>query len=775
MNTFIRLVALCCLAFASGHVVAQEVTGRVVDDDGRPLTYANVVALALPDSSFVSGVMTDAEGTFAFVPPQNGSLLRVSSVGYKTVYVERKDYVGTVVLAPESRMLGEVVVKSGLPTTRLKGEGMVTGVSGTVLEHAGTLERLLDRIPNVSAGKGEIVVFGRGKPEIYINGRKMRDDSELYRLASDNVKEVEVIMNPGARYDASVTSVIRITTKKAVGEGFGLDNRLYGELNDYGYLVGGDRLNMSYRRGGLDIDLSLRAAKKVTPDPKENELATYLEDTWNQDLVIDQVGKREDYYARLAASYMFDGNHSAGVSVRFNCLPWYRGTGYMNSTLTRNGVSVETLRSDYIYSRNETGVQGNAYYVGKIGGFTIDFNTDWMWGAEDVDMNTVEDYVETEHGSGHNDVDTRTENRNMLVASKLVATAPLFGGTVSLGGEYSYSERKTLYSVLPKGIIGDDKSRIEEGMATVFFEYSRQFGRLGVQAGLRYENVDFDYYDDGAYVAGQSKAYGNFFPSLALSAMFGRTAFQLGYSAGIHRPAYNQLRSSIHYDNRYIYEGGNPFLKPSRSHDVNFAVSYKWLMFSAVYSHVIDPIIQTCETYGDDPAVALFKQVNGRAYDKVSASVSLRPVFGPWHPSVMLGVRKQWFGMDVYGHNPLGNPIANLRFGNTLDTRLCQISLDMECLTTGADENNYMRKPSFTADLSLYKAFLDGRLSVQLYVDDIFKTNRKDCVCYYGAVRKARYTSPAQREINLTVRYKFNVARSKYKGTGAGQGQKDRF
>lgn len=747
----------------------------MVDAQGQPLAYSNVVALALPDSSFVSGVMTDADGTFAFVPPQNGSLLRVSSVGYKTVYVERKACVGTVVLAAESRMLGEVVVRSGLPTTRLKGEGMVTGVSGTVLENAGTLERLLDRIPNVSARKGEIVVFGRGKPEIYINGRKMRDESEMDRLASDNIKEVEVITNPGARYDASVTSVIRITTKKAVGEGFGLDNRLYGELNDYGYLVGGDRLNMSYRRGGLDIDLSLRAAKKVTPDPKENELATYLEDTWNQDLVIGQVGKREDYYARLAASYMFDGNHSAGVSIRFNSLPWYRGSGYMNSTLTRNGEPVETLRSDYIYSRNETGVQGNAYYVGKIGGFTIDFNTDWMWGAENVDMNTVEDYAETGHGNGHNDVDTRTENRNMLVASKLVVTAPLFGGTVSFGGEYSYSERKTLYSVLPKGIIGDDKSRIEEGMATAFLEYSRQFGWLGVQAGLRYENVDFDYYDNGVYVAGQSKAYGNLFPSLALSAKSGKTEFQLCYSAGIHRPGYNQLRSSIHYDNRYIYEGGNPFLKPSRTHDVNFTVSYKWLMFSAVYSRMIDPIIQTCETYDDDPAVALFKQVNGRAYDKVAASVNIRPSVGWWHPSFMLGVRKQWFGMGVYGHNPLGNPIASLRFDNTVDTKLCQVSLNMRCQTTGADENTYMRQPTFRADLSLYKAFLDGRLSVQLYVDDIFKTMRRDCVCYYGAIRKARYKSPAQREINLTVRYKFNVARSKYKGTGAGQGQKDRF
>lgn len=764
-----------CLKFILQQISAQKVTGRVVDDNGNPLPYSNVIALSLPDSSFVSGVITESDGTFTFVPPVDGSLLRFSSVGYKTVFVERENDVGTVVLAAEQRMLGEVVVSSNLPTTRLKGESMVTGVSGTVLENVGTLERLLDKIPNVSAEKGEIVVFGRGKPEIYINGRKMRDNSELDRLASDNIREVEVIMNPSACYDASVTSVIRITTKKVVGEGFGFDNRLYGELNDYGYLVGGDRLNMSYRRGGLDIDLSLHASKKATPDPKKNELATYLEDTWNQDLVIDQVGKRENYYARLAASYMFDDNHSAGVSIRLNSLPWYRGSGYMNSTLMKNGEIVETLRSDYIYSMNVTGVQGNAYYVGKIGEFTIDFNTDWMCGTEDVDMNTVESYTEAEHENGSNDVDTETDNNNMLVASKLVATAPLFGGTVSLGGEFSYSERKTLYSVKPKGIIDDDKSCIKEGMATAFLEYSRQFGTLGVHAGLRYENVDFDYYDDGIYIAEQSKAYGNFFPSLALSAMLGKIAFQLGYSAGIHRPGYNQLRSSIHYDNRYIYEGGNPFLKPSRSHDVNFAVSYKWLMFSVVYSHFIDPIIQTCETYDDNPAVALFKQVNGRAYDKVSASVNIRPVLGPWHPTVMLGVRKQWFRMGVYGHSPLDNPIVNLRFDNTFDTRLCRISLNMECLTTGADENNYMRKPSFTADLSMYKAFLDDRLSVQLYVDDIFKTNRKDVICYFGAIRKARYTSPGQREINLTVRYKFNVARSKYKGTGAGQGQKNRF
>lgn len=105
MNTCIRLIVMCCLAFILQQTSAQKVTGRVVDDNGSPLPYSNVIALSLPDSSFVAGVMTDVDGTFTFVPPVDGSLLRFSSVGYKTVFVERKNDVGTVVLAAEQRML----------------------------------------------------------------------------------------------------------------------------------------------------------------------------------------------------------------------------------------------------------------------------------------------------------------------------------------------------------------------------------------------------------------------------------------------------------------------------------------------------------------------------------------------------------------------------------------------------------------------------------------------------------------------------------------------
>ena len=295
---------MCCCALLAHSAAAQTVTGRVVGDDGRPLPYTNVVALSLPDSAFVDGVMTRDDGTFTLDTKGEGLLLRFSSLGYKTLYADRRSDMGTVSMASVAQVLGEIVVKSDLPKTRLKGEGMITDVGGTILEHVGTMERLLDRIPNVSAGNGEIEVFGRGTPELYVNGRKVRDKSELDRLNPDNIRDVEVITNPGARYDASVTSVIRIRTKKAVGDGFSLDNRLFGELNDYGYLVGEDNLNMNYRAGGLDVGATLRANKWASPDPKTIEQVTHLEDTWRQRSEIDQVYKEENLYARLAVIYV---------------------------------------------------------------------------------------------------------------------------------------------------------------------------------------------------------------------------------------------------------------------------------------------------------------------------------------------------------------------------------------------------------------------------------------------------------------------------------------
>lgn len=138
----------------------QNVSGQVVDVHGKGMPYINVVALSLPDSAYVTGVMTDSIGRFGFDVPPEGRLLRVSGVGYKTVYADRTGNEGRICLQEDTQMLGEVVVRSRMPKTRLKGDAMVTNVVGTVLETAGSMEDLLDRIPNVSANSEKIEVFG---------------------------------------------------------------------------------------------------------------------------------------------------------------------------------------------------------------------------------------------------------------------------------------------------------------------------------------------------------------------------------------------------------------------------------------------------------------------------------------------------------------------------------------------------------------------------------------------------------------------------------------
>lgn len=128
-----------------------------------------------------------------------------TSIGYKTVYKPiAPANIGIVQLVADAQQLGEVVVKADLPKTRVKGNAMVTTVTGSVLENAGTGNDLLDKIPGLSAEDSSVNVFGSEAGEIYINGRKMRNNSELDKLSSDNIKSVEVLRHPDARYDASV-------------------------------------------------------------------------------------------------------------------------------------------------------------------------------------------------------------------------------------------------------------------------------------------------------------------------------------------------------------------------------------------------------------------------------------------------------------------------------------------------------------------------------------------------------------------------------------------
>lgn len=774
MNKRTLITFLCFSAITP--MMAQDIKGKIVDEKGEPLAFANVVLLNRQDSAFVKGVVSGEDGHFAIDSACNNGIIKVTSVGYKTAWKDcTGENAGVIKMVANSKVLGEVVVKSSLPKTILKNGGMTTTVAGSVLEKAGTMEHLLDRIPNVSAQNGNIKVFGRGEPIIYINGRQMRDRSELDRLSSDNIKSVEVIANPGARYAASTKAVIRITTKKIRGDGFGFDATTEGSYDEKKNTGGYARLNLYYRRNGLELGAYAYGSKQSSPDEKDLQQMTYLDKTLNQQDRTRWKNKTETFSSRLNASYQFDDNNSLGASISFLRNPKLQTDGKTEGSVLRDEVLTET--TTYITSEfgQNSNWSSNIYYVGKIGKLGIDFNTDWFWSKGNNKNNIDEHYQEVNSEIQNQLVSSTTSKYNRLIASKMVLSYPLFGGDLSVGGEYSFTNRNTNYAIIPNTLADNVIDRIKEGMASAFITYNRDFGKLNMEAGLRYENVDFKYYDNGKYMAEQSKTYGEWFPSLSLSMPIGNVQMQLSYAADINRPNYWVLRSGVQYSNHYTYETGNPFLVSEISRNTSYDLAYKWLTFNLTYEHVSDPIYQTVEMYKDNTTIGLMRMINGKSYNNVTSTLNLQPTFGIWHPMLSAMVEKQWFELETRDGRYLNKPVAMFRFNNTFDTKWAMFSVMMTYITKGYEENHYIYKPMFNTDLSIYKGFMKDCLTLQLYVNDAFGTNDSHIIGKYGKLKETIFDEFSTSKISLTVRYKFNTTRSKYKGTGAGDSQKNRM
>lgn len=101
--------------------------------------------------------------------------------------------------------LSAVVVKGTAPKTKLKGNSMLTKIEGSVLSQSGTLEEMLAKVPGMTKNGDDLEVIGKGQPVYYINGRKVQDINEFKTIRSEEILDVDVIHNPGAQYDATVT------------------------------------------------------------------------------------------------------------------------------------------------------------------------------------------------------------------------------------------------------------------------------------------------------------------------------------------------------------------------------------------------------------------------------------------------------------------------------------------------------------------------------------------------------------------------------------------
>ena len=752
---------------------AQSVSGKLVDENSHPLPYANVVLLSLPDSAFVSGTVSGEDGTFTLEATSENRIVKISSIGYRTVFKPISPAnIGVVRLVSDAQMLGEVVVKGNLPVTRMKGDAMVTSVENSVLSKVGSANDVLTKIPGITKKQDAFEVFGKGTPLIYINGRKLHDLSELEQLNSDDIKSVEVIRNPGSRYDATVKAVVRIQTVKRQGDGFGFNLRSSYYQSDNTDLI--EQANLNYRHNNLDIFGSVYYNQMESWQDFTLQLEERGTKVWNHDMKSYGEFYSKMLSGNIGFNYQLNDNHAFGMKYKSGKTLNERNPLSKETNINVDNVFYDNIKvnscDNYYYDPDH---ELNAYYNGQFDDVNIDFNADYLQNGKS--SNSV--FKEISQTSENRDVHSVNNVKNRLVAGKLTLSLPLGGGTFAVGSEVTYTHRNDDY-INEENYVPTSYSKIEELNATGYAEYNRSFPWGDWSLGLRYEHVKFDYYEDGKHIDGQSRTFDNFFPNISFSTQLGKVQTQLSYTAKTQRPTYSELSNNVFYSDRFTLQKGNPTLRPTIIHDLTLSGAWRFLQMSLSYSQTKDWILNWGELVNEDASLTMLSKRNwDKSIPMFTAFLSASPKIGCWSPMLSVGMQKQWLTIDYFKESKnLDNPIFTASFNNTWKLPLgFMLGLDSYIQSAGATQNIYSEKPNGYVNVSVRKSFLNDALSVELRGNDIFKTNRISYSMYSGDYYLYQKSTWDRQEFAVTVRYKFNTAKSKYKGTGAGDSQKSRM
>ena len=411
-----KLVVLTLMMLATLSASAKyDWKGKVVDEKGEPVAYANVAVLSRADSTMVCGAVTEEDGTFNIVTNETDGIMMVAMLGYKTVFLTPVDGM-VVTLKDDATMLQSAVATAIMPKTKLTGEGLQTNVRGSVLENVGNANDVLAKTPGIVKSQNGLEVIGKGSPMVYINGRRVTDATELDRLQSNEIQSIEVITNPGAQYDATVRAVVRIKTIKRQGDGFGFNVTLSDaqSLRRAQFNDPTANLNVNYRTGGLDFFAGINYDKSNFLQWSDAERETTGSPVYKDQATIDGTGVSQSLGGNAGINWQIADSHFLGGKVEWGRQLQISDQTTIKDKVSRDGVLVDditTVTKDNVGSLAPFNLGANVYYNGTIGGkFNIDFNADYYTNTSSV-LSTSE---ETSEMTQDAQVSTNSDSRNQL-------------------------------------------------------------------------------------------------------------------------------------------------------------------------------------------------------------------------------------------------------------------------------------------------------------------------------------------------------------------------
>ncbi|MXV17836.1 outer membrane beta-barrel family protein [Hufsiella ginkgonis] len=659
---FISVVASSRAQMGGGApTVTGKISGTLIDSLTRkPLDYASITLYRATGKVPLTGVVTDEKGGFKFNNLNPGSYkITVTYIGYPTKTItpvtttpdKPDNNLGTLVLAPSASALKEIAVTGTAAMIENKVDKIVYNAEKDATVSGGNAGDVLRKVPMVAVDQdGNVSLRGSQNVRILINGRPSgavaaSTADAMKMFPADQIKSVEVITSPSAKYDAEGTGgIINIITKKK--DISGVSGSISGGVGTR-QNNGNANLNVNQNRLSLTGNFGTQVGW-----PQTSEISTGTKTT-SGTVIAQQNGtsetQRHAYIGSGNLAYDFNASNSISSGIRYNT------TQFSNDGSTVNTGNV----GNFTQTNNQTvkfgGFDWNADFTHKFKkeGSELTFAGQWSHGINTTDLTAS-------YTAKNPNQSTRNDGLNDEFTGQIDYVLPL-NKTVKLEAGTKAISRKInsdydIYRQLTGDVFKFDN------VASNDYDYSQDvysgYGVLsiqlkhmvGLQIGGRVENTQIDGNASSVSAGLQpfSNSYTNFVPSLAVSKSVGSNTFRLSYTKRIQRPSLQYLNPFRNTSNLQYHMMGNPGLSPevSQSAELNYSTFIKSTIINATlyFRHTSDAIesFVTREDYTstDASGASVIIPVNLTSFRNIGTSNSVgSSIFAQVNPVKPLTLR----------------------------------------------------------------------------------------------------------------------------------------
>lgn len=787
-NAYLLFLLLVTGTHAVFAQASGKLTGVLKDEAGATVSFGTVAVVSASTTTITTGGVSEADGKFAIQTPAAGTyLLRITAVGYKqyetpvftvTGALYTKNF-GTIALKSDVRQLKEVNVQALQPTITQQADRMVVGIEGTALAAGNTAYQVLAKIPGVFIDQeGNIQLNGRSGVTVMLDGKltylSARDlRTMLEGMSAENVRNVEIITNPSAKYDAEGSSgILNINLKK--NNQSGMNGSVYAGYTyngkQHGYNSGG---TINHKRGPWNSFATLDFARRVGGREATFTRVFYGEQqtTYFDQIATGNFQAQGPPAIRVGTDYSLNDRHSLGFMGYYNtnqAQSDFLTNTYIGSAPNRPSLFIDA--QNYVTSRFSN-LTTNLHYAGKLDttGTTLTADLDYarIRNPARSDFFNYFDDLSSAQPDSTDFLFTDLQSGYTIYAAKMDFTRPFSRGRkLELGAKTSrvISDNDARFYLNNGDVPVLDTRRTNhfyyrEYIYAAYVNWNTKLGeRYTVQAGLRAEQTQSN---GQLLTTGQvtKRSYLSLFPSLFVQQKVNADyEINYSYSRRIQRPNYGNLNPFILYRDPYTWWQGNPYLRPQYTHAFSMTHSFKKTYSFVLGYQLIRDVIAELPLLDTEKATTVYYIGNVNDGHNVSLTGIVPIKFSKhWESSNTLVMSYNKFNTVVNQAS-----IANDRiFYMIQSNQTIQLPFDLRAEINGAYRGPtayglYFVDSQWWIHLGLKKTFLNKTLDVSLNANDIFKGQRiKTATVVDRNINEFDQYFRA-RTLGFTLRYKFS-------------------